>query len=394
MSLYVATHYDYCYGNMASIHKDPRGKSPFFYCAYRLPNGKRTFRSTKLKDRAAALKFCRSLEYASHESRAGRLTEARALELVSEIVQQTTGEALRSYTAEGWLREWVAGKKSAKSNSTAVKYEGAIARFIQSLGPRANLNLRQILPRDVLRFRGGEVASGKHSSTCNDYLGIVSSALGAARKQGLITHNPAEAVERLRNDSEATRRPFTLEEIRALLRTAGDSDWYGAILLALYTGMRLHDAANLKWESIDLDGRWISYRASKTRKRIRIPMHDALYAWLKKQIRGINKAPLFAELANKNTSVLSEAFSKVMARAEVRGEIVRDRQGDSGRLVSSLGFHSLRHAFASLMVNKGVAEEVRMKLAGHSSQDVHAGYTHHEAAVIRAAVAQLPSLAV
>ena len=64
------------------IHKDPRGKSPFWYCAYRLPNGKRTFRSTKLKDRAAALKFCRGLEYASHESRAGRLTEARALELV------------------------------------------------------------------------------------------------------------------------------------------------------------------------------------------------------------------------------------------------------------------------------------------------------------------------
>jgi integrase len=377
---------------MASIHKDPRGKSPFFYCAYRLPNGKRTFRSTKLKDRAAALKFCRGLEYASHESRAGRLTEARALELVSEIVEQTTGEPLRSYTAEAWLREWVAGKRSAKSSATAVKYEGAIERFIQSLGPRAGINLRQVLPRDVLRFREGEVASGKHSSTCNDYLGIVSSAFSAARKQGLITHNPAEAVERLRNNEEASRRPFTLEEIQALLRASDGDDWYGAILVATYTGTRLHDAANLKWESIDLDGRWISYRASKTRKRIKIPMHDALYRWLKKRIRGINKAPLFPELAGKSTSVLSEKFSKVMARADVHGEIVRDRQGESGRLVSSLGFHSLRHAYASMMANAGVAEEVRMKLAGHSSQDVHAGYTHHEASVLRAGVGQLPDV--
>jgi integrase len=376
---------------MASIHKDPRGKSPFWYCAYRLPNGKRTFRSTKLKERGAALKFCRGLEYASHESRAGRLTEARALELVSEIVEQTTGEPLRSYTAEGWLREWVAGKRSAKSSATAVKYEGAIERFIASLGPRAGFNLRQVLPRDVLRFRESEVASGKHSSTCNDYLGIVSSAFGAARKQGLITHNPAEAVERLSNESEASRRPFTLQEIQALLRVA-DGDWYGAILVAVYSGTRLHDAANLKWESIDLDGRWISYRASKTRKRIKIPMHDALYRWLKKRIRGINKAPIFPELAGKRTAALSREFAKVMARAEVHGEIVRDRQGESGRLVSSLGFHSLRHAYASLMANRGVAEEVRMKLAGHSDKNSHAGYTHHEASVLRAAVAQLPSL--
>jgi integrase len=152
---------------------------------------------------------------------------------------------------------------------------------------RAGINLRQILPRDVLRFREGEVGSGKHPGTCNDYLGIVGSAFGAARKQGLITHNPAEAVERLRNESEASRRPFTLKEIQSLLR-ADEGDWHGAILLALYTGMRLNDAANLKWESIDLNGRWISYRASKTRTRHKIPMHDALRRWLKKQIRNIS----------------------------------------------------------------------------------------------------------
>src|SRR5215472_1143092 len=111
---------------MASIHRDPRGKSPFWYCAYRLPNGKRTFRSTKLSDRGAALKFCRALEYASQESRAGRLTESRALELVSEIVEQTTGEPLRSYTAEAWLREWLKGKEDTKSRATAAKYETAI----------------------------------------------------------------------------------------------------------------------------------------------------------------------------------------------------------------------------------------------------------------------------
>ncbi len=49
---------------MASIHKDPRGKSPFFYCAFYLPNGKRAFRSTKSTDRNAALAFCIAMENA------------------------------------------------------------------------------------------------------------------------------------------------------------------------------------------------------------------------------------------------------------------------------------------------------------------------------------------
>ena len=392
MLLHSAACYDYCYGTMASIHKDPRNKSPFWYCAYRLPNGKRTFRSTKTTDRAAALKFCRGLEYASHESRAGRLTESRALELISEIVEQTTGEPLRSYSVEKWLQEWLAGKKSTKSRATSLKYEAAIGKFLESLGPRARLNLRHIAPRDVLHFRESEVAAGKQPGTCNDYLGIVRSAFTAARKQGLITHNPAEAVERFTKDSEPTRQPFTLEQIQALLRAA-EGDWYGAIMVALYTGTRLHDVANLRWDSVDLDKQWISYKASKTRRRVTVPMHPALRAWLKKQIRGIGKALLFPTLADKSTSKLSREFSDVMERANVRGEIVREREnGTSGRSVRTLSFHSLRHAYASIMANRGVAEEVRMKLAGHSSQDVHAGYTHHEAAVLRAAIAQLPDV--
>src|SRR5204863_9800941 len=100
MCLHVCGRYDLFYDYMASIHKDPRGKSPFWYCAYRLPNGKRTFRSTKMTDRRAAEEFCGRLEYASHESKSGRLIEMRARELISEIVEHATGEPLRNYTAE------------------------------------------------------------------------------------------------------------------------------------------------------------------------------------------------------------------------------------------------------------------------------------------------------
>lgn len=140
--------YDFIY-DMASIHKDPRRKSPFWYCSYRVPNGKRAFRSTKQKEREKALQFCRTLEYASHESKAGRLTESRAREFISEIVLHTTGEPLRFYTVEDWLRDWLTSKEVAKSEGTFYKCN--IESLLTSLGERAKRNLN-LLP-DVIFFR-------------------------------------------------------------------------------------------------------------------------------------------------------------------------------------------------------------------------------------------------
>lgn len=380
---------------MASIHKDPRGKSPFWYCAYRLPNGKRTFRSTKLTDRKAAQAFCDRLEYASHESKAGRITETRARELISEIVEYATGEPLRNYTAEEWLREWLQGKKATKAEGTFLKYDNAINNFLSSLGLRARLNVNQIAPRDVLRFREAEIADGKSSSTANDRIKIVRMAFTTARRQGYITHNPAEAVEMLPEDAEPAKQPFDIDQVKALLRAA-TGDWKGAIMVALYTGARLQDVANMRWESVDLQNKWIAFRVGKTKKRIKLPVHDALHDFLLElPTPDSEKAFLFPSLAGKGTggrSGLSMAFARIMERSKVRGEVARERAGEAGRTVNSLSFHSFRHTLTSIMANAGVPVEVRQKFTGHASAEMNQHYTHHEIATLRAAIEKLPDV--
>jgi integrase len=382
---------------MASIHKDPCGRSPFWYCAYRLPNGKRTFRSTKLVDRKAAEAFCHRLEYASHESKTGRLTEARARELISEIVEHATGEPLHNYTAEEWLSEWLQGKKAAKAEGTFLKYDNAINNFLTSLGPRAKFNVNQIAPRDVLRFRDAEIADGKSSGTANDRIKIVRMAFTTARKQGYITHNPAEAVEMLPEDSESAKQPFDVDQVKALLRSA-DGDWKGAIMVALYTGARLRDVVNMRWESVDLQSNCISFRVGKTKQHLRLPMHDALHDFLLElPAPDSGKTFLFPLLAGKSTggkSGLSMAFSRIMERAKVRGQVVRERAGEAGRTVNSLSFHSFRHTLTSIMANAGVPVEVRQKFTGHASAEMNQHYTHHEIATLRAAVEKLPTLGI
>ena len=382
---------------MASIHKDPRGKSPFWYCAYRLPNGKRTFRSTKMTDRRAAEEFCGRLEYASHESKSGRLIEMRARELISEIVEHATGEPLRNYTAEEWLREWLQGKKTTKAEGTFLKYENAINGFVTSVGNRAKFNVNQIAPRDVLRWRDAQILDGKSPSTANDHVKIVRMAFTSARRQGFITHNPAEAVDMLPEATDPARQPFAIEQVQAILRAA-EGDWCGAIMAALYTGARLQDVANMRWESVDLQNKWIAFKVGKTKQRLKLPMHEALHEFLLELPAPDNgKAFLFPSLAGKGTggkSGLSMAFARIMERAHVRGEVVRERQGEKGRSVNSLSFHSFRHTLTSIMANAGVPVEVRQKFTGHATAEMNQHYTHHEIATLRAAVEKVPTVKV
>jgi hypothetical protein len=142
-----------------------------------------------LEDRKAAEEFCRRLEYASHESKAGRLIETRARELISEIVEHATGEPLRNFTAEEWLREWLKGKKATKAEATFLKYSNAVKGFLASLGPRAKLNVNQITLRDVHRFQQGEIEAGKYSSTCNDHVKIIRMAFTSARWHVLSSYD-------------------------------------------------------------------------------------------------------------------------------------------------------------------------------------------------------------
>jgi integrase len=374
---------------MASIHKDPRGKSPFWYCAYRLPGGKRVFRSTKLTERKAALQFCRKIEQAGEEAVKGRLTEARAHDLISEILEHATGEPLRGFKVRDWLNHWLDMKEQVRAGKTLDRYRQVIRDFLASLGQRGDLWLHQITSRDILTYRSAITAAGKTARTANLSIKVVSAAFNAALRQHITDKNPCTALENLGEHTEE-RDAFTPAQVSKLVQAA-ESDWKGAILLGYYTGARLSDVANMHWSAIDWQKKTLQFTPSKTKKPLAIPLHPQLERELRKN-PGIGKAPIFPTLAEKDTGGrfgLSGRFAAIMEKAGIEG---KHTQASGGRMLSSLSFHSLRHSFASAMANAGVAPEVRMKLTGHSDKDVHASYTHHELETLRAAVAHIPSV--
>lgn len=384
---------------MASIHKDPRGKSPFWYCAFYGADGGRKFKSTKATERKEALQICVRWEEAAGQARKGSLTAAQARKVLAEMVLISSGEALTSYTVEKWLNEWLGNKAGGSSDNTMLRYRQVVRDFLTSMGSRAKSSLVGVTPGDIVSFRDSLRANGRAVSTCNMVVKkILSVPFEAARRLGYIPTNPVAAVDLLKDKKEerkSGREPFSQSEVASLIGATGaKSDWRGAIILAATTGLRLGDVANLTWASIDKESGLLHVETEKTGAVVTLPAHSDFVEWLKDRTRGIGKAPVFPLLAGKNIGGnrgLSSQFRDIIVSAKITGRVV-EKHGKKGRTRHSKGFHSLRHTFVSGLANAGVASDIRQKLAGHADAKVHAGYTHHEIETLRLAVAKLPSL--
>ena len=114
-----------------------------------------------------------------------------------------------------------AQKKSTVAVSSFELYEKAVRKFLAFLGPHhAAKDLGDIRKQEIAAFRDSLKVS---ATTVNNDLKTVRMLFRSARRDGLIDTDPAEFVETVKRRSDAPeRRPFTLPEIRRVLRIADD----------------------------------------------------------------------------------------------------------------------------------------------------------------------------
>ena len=110
---------------MASLVRDSgerngKRRSPYWYACFTDPLGRRLKKSTGQTSKSKALQMARTWEKAAQEARQLRLTEVRAREVISELMQSLGGESRQVFSVAEWFNQFVAQKKKSRSAATGV----------------------------------------------------------------------------------------------------------------------------------------------------------------------------------------------------------------------------------------------------------------------------------
>ena len=350
-------------------------------------------RTTKERDRCQAQKVADSFERAAKLATGGVLVEANARKVLADLMERVgEEETLRTMSIREFFTGWMDTKDANNPEKTAKRYRTVVNLFLSNLDKRAEKPLTALTSRDVEKFLNARLNNSLAPRTVILDVKILRTALNTARRQGLITTNPAEAVELPKKPRGVERGTFTDAEVK-LIVDAADGEWKTLVLLGYFTGARLGDCCRMRWADFDLMANWMTYRQSKTGEEVGQPIHLALLDHLE-ALAGTDDGaefimPGMAAKRPSGRNGLSLQFKRIVEKA---GLDVVTVPGAGVRKQSRRTFHALRHSFTSALANAGVAPELRKLLTGHKSEGAHKIYTHHERETLRRAVALVPSL--
>jgi len=169
---------------------------------------------------------------------------------------------------------------------------------------------------------------------------------------------------------------FSEQDLERLLAAVRDNDLKDLIRFVVNTGLRQSEVINLKWNQINFKDNYLildnNFIVTKSKRVRTIPLNiNALQILTERQIHKKSDF-VFTYQGNQIKQLfISHKFRKLIRSAQ---------------LDSRLTFHSLRHTFASWLVQKGVSIFEISKLLGHSDIRVTQIYAHLKPENLRNAV--------
>jgi len=374
---------------VASLHKDPHGRSPFWYGAFIDQHGQRRLRSTKTSNKKEARIVLNTWVKAANIG--NRLTLEKAREVISAGVAEilaVSNQELPSATAKEWFERWLGFKELETKQRTHERYVTCLNRFEKFLKEKAGKDLNLIRADDIQRYRD-LIAKKLSATSVNMDLKTIRSALAAARKADLVDANVAMKVDLLKVRDKQRRRAFTDDEIAKIFKVCDQAgpEWRGLCLAGLYTGQRLADVATIQWGQINLKKGSITFTTGKTGNRVGMKLAGPLADYLKKEAKKKPETdevfPEAAEIARRHSGTLSNRFyDRILVPAGLVAErpknhgTIKSKGRSAKREVSEISFHSFRHKLTTWLKAAGASNAMAQMIVGHESPAVSANYTH------------------
>lgn len=213
-------------------------------------------------------------------------------------------------------------------------------------------------------------------STVNRELALLKRMFNLAINWDLFLNlNPVRRVKFFR-EFNIRSRVLSLEEEEKLLQNAAPFI-QDLIRFALNTGLRTGEIFSLQWSAVDWEKEILNVFAPKTGKTRTVPINsDArkiLDSWA---------------LGRKNDFVFyNHGTGKPFVDLKAGFALACEKAG-----IEKVTWHTLRHTFASRLLDRGVEIVTVKELLGHSSVTVTMRYTHTNLDTKRAAVGKLGSV--
>jgi hypothetical protein len=198
-----------------------------------------------------------------------RRNRAEVVKAVRDLERQRDAGSVRRtgrvWTVGEWLTYWVEHIAApAVRENTLAGYRVAInSHLIPGVGAH---RLDRLEPEHLERLYARMVAGGRSPGTAHQAHRTIRTALGEAERRGRITQNPAKLAKAPRL-ADHDIEPYSIEEVRALLRTAARRRNSARWAIALSLGLRQGEVLGLRWSDVDLDTGTLWVRRGRLRPR-------------------------------------------------------------------------------------------------------------------------------
>jgi integrase/recombinase XerD len=294
------------------------------------------------------------------------LSKNAALAAAPSSTSADTDPAVSRFLDAVWMERGL-------SSNTLAAYRADLTALCRWLAER-NVSIMATTRADLQEFIAHRVRAGARPRSTARQLSSFRRFFRYMLREGAIKEDPTAQIA-MPKIGRSLPKSLTEEEVEALLAAPQVNDPLGnrdrTMLEVLYaTGLRVSELVNLRGTQVNLNQGVIRIMGKGNRERL-IPLGEEAVRWLTEFSRG----PRAEILLERQTDYLFPTRRGDRMTRQAFWHIIK-RYARKAGVTKELSPHTLRHAFATHLLNHGADLRVVQMLLGHSDLSTTQIYTH------------------
>lgn len=307
-------------------------------------------------------------------TRTGSIAAFMEAERVRDSSRRNAEVTFAEFT-ERWMRDYVAANnKPSEQNNKRLMLQG---HLLPHFGRQ---QLRNLSTASIESYKAEKRGSGLGPKTVNNHLALLGRCLRVALEWGVLERLP---LVKLLKSPPPPFRYLSPDDFAKLRAAAAPGLWRAMITTAARTGLRFSELVALQWDDIDERRAMITVRRANVRGWCGTPKSNRtriipVTPDLADELATLERGGLLVFSTNGGWIRHESARMHLLAACEAAK-------------IAPIGWHDLRHTFASHLAQAGAPITAIRELLGHSSLAMTMRYSHIDEDSLRRSIMLLGS---